>query len=640
MKFYCEACNTKYSIPDEKIQGKVLKVRCKSCGNIITVREQLSPVSATDSEPTTAQPNPLSPPPPPSPEPKVPATNWYYSINGQSSGPFDLKTLRARFESGTIGDESYVWHESIVEWKPVSTVPAFQEALSKGQRLKPRAKTLGFTGPLEAIKVEKVDKAPAGKQAGMVPEAAEKATEPAPRLDRLDKLREKLRNDAPVEPESAPKARLDQPKLEQPRVEKPKFEQPKLEQPKVEKPKVDPLKLGQPKLEQPKFGQPKFEQPKFEQPKAEPLPEPVDTAEISFGPTVPAAKATPKTDFELKPFSADLFAPNEDAPDDLEEWATAPPESPADSGLIPFFPESPKLSSTMSAAPTTSGSLLIQLDSIRKEGRGKRVAFIGGSIAVLLIAVVVGAYIASTYEPSKDTVVLAKKESRPAPVEKTYSREQLSSLGIELGEEIIEAGEKAQEEEPVAKVEPATKTVSRVEETVSRVEGKGTNSKVTKVEDRPVVTKVEAAPKEVATKPAEEAGGAVSAQSVLNYTNPTTVARNSGPTINRPEDSLTAQAAMPSTLSKESARDGFRVIRNSVMLCRERHMRRGATLDAKKIHISVTVEPNGTVSQYGVEPATVANTEFDLCMKSHMERWRFAKWQGIATEINSSFVLQ
>jgi predicted Zn finger-like uncharacterized protein len=39
MKFVCDRCQTKYSIADEKVRGKVLKVRCKTCGNVITVRE-------------------------------------------------------------------------------------------------------------------------------------------------------------------------------------------------------------------------------------------------------------------------------------------------------------------------------------------------------------------------------------------------------------------------------------------------------------------------------------------------------------------------------------------------------------------------------------------------------------------------
>ena len=40
MKFVCDRCQTKYSIADEKVRGKILKVRCKSCTNIITVRDE------------------------------------------------------------------------------------------------------------------------------------------------------------------------------------------------------------------------------------------------------------------------------------------------------------------------------------------------------------------------------------------------------------------------------------------------------------------------------------------------------------------------------------------------------------------------------------------------------------------------
>ena len=43
MKFVCDRCQTKYSIPDERVRGKVLKVKCKTCANLITVREARSP---------------------------------------------------------------------------------------------------------------------------------------------------------------------------------------------------------------------------------------------------------------------------------------------------------------------------------------------------------------------------------------------------------------------------------------------------------------------------------------------------------------------------------------------------------------------------------------------------------------------
>ena len=39
MKFLCDRCKTRYSIGDERVRGKILKIRCKNCANVITVRE-------------------------------------------------------------------------------------------------------------------------------------------------------------------------------------------------------------------------------------------------------------------------------------------------------------------------------------------------------------------------------------------------------------------------------------------------------------------------------------------------------------------------------------------------------------------------------------------------------------------------
>ena len=38
MKIVCDNCRTKYSIADEKVKGKVFKIRCKKCSHIIVVR--------------------------------------------------------------------------------------------------------------------------------------------------------------------------------------------------------------------------------------------------------------------------------------------------------------------------------------------------------------------------------------------------------------------------------------------------------------------------------------------------------------------------------------------------------------------------------------------------------------------------
>lgn len=42
MKFLCDRCKTRYSIADDRVRGKILKIRCKSCAHVITVREGMT----------------------------------------------------------------------------------------------------------------------------------------------------------------------------------------------------------------------------------------------------------------------------------------------------------------------------------------------------------------------------------------------------------------------------------------------------------------------------------------------------------------------------------------------------------------------------------------------------------------------
>ena len=38
MKIVCESCGAKYSIADDRVAGKIFKIRCKKCSEVIVVR--------------------------------------------------------------------------------------------------------------------------------------------------------------------------------------------------------------------------------------------------------------------------------------------------------------------------------------------------------------------------------------------------------------------------------------------------------------------------------------------------------------------------------------------------------------------------------------------------------------------------
>jgi len=77
MKFVCDRCQTRYSIADEKVRQKILRIRCKTCGNVIVVQGERiaaagdAPAAATASKaipgaarPATSAPASIPPPRP------------------------------------------------------------------------------------------------------------------------------------------------------------------------------------------------------------------------------------------------------------------------------------------------------------------------------------------------------------------------------------------------------------------------------------------------------------------------------------------------------------------------------------------------------------------------------------------------
>src|SRR5258708_7812495 len=134
MKIVCDACQAKYSISDDKVQGKVFKIRCKKCSNIIVVR---GGAGAAEAAPAPAQEK----------DTRVydygyegggeqaPAGDeavWHVVINQDQVGPMTAAEVQQRFASGEIDAETYAWREGFADWLPLSQVDAFTSMVSAG----------------------------------------------------------------------------------------------------------------------------------------------------------------------------------------------------------------------------------------------------------------------------------------------------------------------------------------------------------------------------------------------------------------------------------------------------------------------------------------------------------------------------
>jgi predicted Zn finger-like uncharacterized protein len=109
MKIVCDSCGAKYSIADEKVAGKIFKIRCKKCSSILEVR----------GDQTGAHPFGAASPP----QDQGGEATWYIVVDGEQKGPLSPIELSQLFAKGSVGLDSYVWKEGFDDWKVAGDVP-------------------------------------------------------------------------------------------------------------------------------------------------------------------------------------------------------------------------------------------------------------------------------------------------------------------------------------------------------------------------------------------------------------------------------------------------------------------------------------------------------------------------------------
>jgi predicted Zn finger-like uncharacterized protein len=119
MKIVCDSCAAKYSIADEKVAGKVFKIRCKKCSAVIVVRgDQLGA--------QTSSPGSVAPSAPPPAQDAI----WHVVVDGDQQGPFAPVQIGEMLSAGTIDWEAYVWREGFDGWLAARDVPELVDAIT------------------------------------------------------------------------------------------------------------------------------------------------------------------------------------------------------------------------------------------------------------------------------------------------------------------------------------------------------------------------------------------------------------------------------------------------------------------------------------------------------------------------------
>jgi predicted Zn finger-like uncharacterized protein len=114
MKIVCESCQAKYSIADEKVAGKVFKIRCKRCSEVIIVRgDQPSGDEAAGG----------------AAEGVAEGAVWHVVIDGEQFGPYVPEQIGELLANNQIDWEAYVWREGFDNWLPACDVPELVDAI-------------------------------------------------------------------------------------------------------------------------------------------------------------------------------------------------------------------------------------------------------------------------------------------------------------------------------------------------------------------------------------------------------------------------------------------------------------------------------------------------------------------------------
>jgi predicted Zn finger-like uncharacterized protein len=145
MKFVCGKCNAKYNLADERVAGKVLKIRCKTCGHIIEV---------SGPQPRPAAPKPVERPAKAKADPgladrfaesfspraggpaqrtpgllqavkrsaaklekdETQVATWFVAMDDKPVGPITARSVWRFQTAGKVSDGSLVWKEGMPDW--------------------------------------------------------------------------------------------------------------------------------------------------------------------------------------------------------------------------------------------------------------------------------------------------------------------------------------------------------------------------------------------------------------------------------------------------------------------------------------------------------------------------------------------
>jgi predicted Zn finger-like uncharacterized protein len=116
MKIICDSCGAKYTVSDEKVQGKTVKVKCRKCSAVIVV-SSTGDVSTTGGD--AAGPA----------EASTGDAGYTVAVSDGDQRTMTIEEIVAAYNEGVIDAETFVWAEGMDDWLALRDVDAIVDAL-------------------------------------------------------------------------------------------------------------------------------------------------------------------------------------------------------------------------------------------------------------------------------------------------------------------------------------------------------------------------------------------------------------------------------------------------------------------------------------------------------------------------------
>jgi len=120
MKITCQSCQSKYNVADEKVQGKIVKIRCRKCGSTIVVQGN-GGAAANGSNGTGGGPAGAAG--------DSDGAQWHVNAGEADPRTLTMAELVEAYNAGTIAQDTFIWTDGMDDWKPLSEVEAVVSAL-------------------------------------------------------------------------------------------------------------------------------------------------------------------------------------------------------------------------------------------------------------------------------------------------------------------------------------------------------------------------------------------------------------------------------------------------------------------------------------------------------------------------------